>query len=155
MLRDACCVRAWILLLAAGCWPEVYAPGSLGGDATRIGCVELSARGAWPREAEGPVAVIGFGNACEHSVVIDLAALVVVGVADSGAGIAMTMHDPRREIRPERIDARRSGQEWIEFHPASKASHFDWLDVDLGRVVEGVGGEARWIRIAVPSRAAT
>jgi hypothetical protein len=145
-------VRAWILLgLAAGCWHEVYVPlpGSLGGSVARYGCVELSVRGEWRREAEGPVVVIGLGNTCEHSVVIDLGALVVVGVGDSGAGIAMAPYDPDREIRPRRIDARRMGEEWIEFHPVSSTGHLAWLDVDASRVVEGAGAQSRWVRIAV------
>jgi hypothetical protein len=128
-------------------------PGSLGGSVARIGCVELSVRGAWPRDAEGPVVVIGLGNTCEYSVTIDLAALVVVGVDDAGAKVAMAPYDPDREIRPRRLDARRTGEEWIEYHPVW-TGRVDWLDVDLSRVVEGGGGQARWVRIAMLPRRA-
>ena len=136
----------WLIVAATGCWWRPYQVGSLDGEIHQLGCVDIAVHGAWPHEAVGPVVVIELGNRCEHSVAIDLRRLEVF---DDGS--RLTAFDPYDEIDARRIDARRTGEEWIEYRAPSRVDGLDMLDVDIGRLVDA-GAVRQLIRITVPPR---
>ena len=135
-----------------GCWWPPYQAGSLDGEIHQLGCIDIAVHGAWPHEAEGPVIVIELGNRCEHSIAIDLRRLEVFGDGTFGSA-RLTAYDPDDEIAARRIDARRTGEEWIEYHPSSRIDGIDALEIDIGRVVDASAGP-HVVRIAVPRREA-
>jgi hypothetical protein len=141
-------VRPWLIVIAATGCGSLYQAGSLDGPIYQLGCVDVAVRGAWPHEAVGPVVVIALGNRCEHSVAIDLRRLEVFH-----DGTRLAAYDPDDEIDARRIDARISGEEWIEYRALSRIDGLDALDVDIGRVVDA-NANRHVVRIAVPRREA-
>ena len=137
------------LLLVAGCMTR-YRAGGLAADprtqVQQLGCVDVGVEIGRRSEAKGPVIIVSLGNACEHSVGVDLAALHVVGGNDVGQTVEMIAYDPDHEIRPRRIDGLVEGTEWIEYQPQGDIE-LAWLDVDIGEVIEPA--RPRWIRLAV------
>jgi hypothetical protein len=115
----------------------VYEPGTLPKPA-HVGCLDVAIlRG----QVDG---VVGyqFGNRCEHSVRVDFGAARVVGIDGTGRRIALVAYDPAREIGPRDLDARASGEAWIEYDaPIPFELHF--LQVDVGEVVADESPTAR------------
>jgi hypothetical protein len=146
-------MRAALLVAIAGCVTR-YGPGGLATDGLaevhRLGCVDVGLGMGRRSEATGPVLVISLGNACEHSVAVDLSALHVVGGNDRGQTVAMVAYDPDHEIEPRRIDGLVQGDEWIEYQTTGSIEELAWLDVDVGAVVPEEPSAPRWVRLAVP-----
>jgi len=141
------------LLVAVGCVTR-YRAGGLAADGSaevhRLGCVDVGLAIGRRPEATGPVVIISLGNACKHSVAVDLSALHVVGGNDRGHTVAMVAYDPDREIEPLRIDGLVQGDEWIEYQPTGSIDELAWLDVDVGAVIPDEPIAPRWVRLAVP-----
>jgi hypothetical protein len=130
----------------AGCLPD-YKPVL---NPVTFGCLDVAVHAVWRGPQKGPIVVWDLGNSCEHSVSVDLGAATVVAGDREGHKVSTVAYDPDHEIRVRRIDARTSGQEWIEYRPTTEMSYVDWLDVDVG----GVSSEprtTRWIRAEFPA----
>jgi hypothetical protein len=124
----------WCAVLT-GC--AAYQPGSFTdgqsfpGSRVTLGCIDL----AIERRADlidAAVIDYRFGNRCTTQAPIDLAAVVVVGRTRSGEERRLAPYDPDRELKPLRIDGRRSGHEAIAY-PSD-----EWLAqlcVDAGSLV--------------------
>jgi hypothetical protein len=137
-----------VLVGALGACNPVYQPGSFP-DPVTFDCLDVTVHAAWRTEQKGPIVVWDLGNRCEHSVLVDLGTATVVAGDEQGHTVATTAYDPDHELRVRSLDARISGQEWIEYRPASEIAHVAWLDVDIGGV-SSAPRTTRWIRVTMP-----
>lgn len=137
-------------LILAGC-SKAYQPGSFAegkaefsGEKVRVGCVDLAVS---RRPDHGGAAVLDyqFGNRCNHGTLIDLARVRVVGRAIDGTERALVPHDPRRELRPLTLDARRIGLEVIAYPAPVPTAQ---VCIDVASVVHA--RPARWLCFARP-----
>ncbi len=92
-----------------------YAEQRFRGQHVTIDCLDLAIE-------RRPVAVRGrvvlayeFGNRCDQPAVVDLSSVRIVGRATDGATIELAAYDPRRQIRPARLDGRSVGREAIAY----------------------------------------
>jgi len=123
----------WLVLLAAACMPEPYVAGMLEAPGVQLGCLDVAVlRGERP-EAQGPVAVVELGNRCEHRIHVDLGKLRVIGIDRDGRRFPLQPYDPNREIRPLAMDARASGNEWIEMQGADPLT-VKSLEIEVGAI---------------------
>lgn len=88
------------------------------GERTQAGCLDLAIDVKRDPVATGPVVQYQFGNRCDRSTTIDLAAVEVTGRTASGAEVAMVAYDPYDQIRALPLDARGVGRERIEYRTA-------------------------------------
>ena len=113
-------VAAVVAVTFAAC---AYQPGSYRsppskrefvGQRATVGCLDVAVdrRGD---HAGAAVLAYTFGNRCDGPAVVDLAWAQVIGRAESGAEIALTPYDPKRELRPLKLDGRISGGESIAY----------------------------------------
>ena len=124
----------WALILIAGC---SYRAGSYAdlrgpwpGTRVELECVELS---VW--RDEGNVITYGFGNRCDHRVLLDLASVRVMS-----DGVVQRAYDPRGEIQAAMLPAKFLGRESIEYQPGGAR-----LCVDVGGVNGSIARTERWV----------
>ena len=87
---------------------------------------------------------IALRNHCVHPSPLNVAALALTGYDASGTPVAMTMYDPRHEIRPEEVDIEADTTEHIRVDgPGSLA--------DLPRVCVDVSRVSKDARLAAPA----
>jgi hypothetical protein len=142
-------VRCAVLALASGCLVP-YAPGAMSAQTvTSVGCLDVGLSAMRRAEISGPVIEISLGNRCEHHVDVDLGALRVVAGNNGGATAAARAYDPDHEIEPRTIAARESGDEYIEYLPATPLAPIEWLDVDAGGVTPDADRREHWVRVQV------
>ena len=107
-----------IALAIAAC---AYKPGSYRaparefvGQRTSVGCLDIAVD---RRTDMGSSAVLGytFGNGCDHSAMIDLAWVNVIGRTAQGAEVTLVPYDPKGELKVVRLDARQAGAEAISY----------------------------------------
>ncbi len=110
--------------------------GSFGGHDRTVGCLDVGVSVGADAAAEGPVLAYGFGNRCDRAAVVDLGAVVVTGRTADGDEVALAPYDPAGELRPARIDARRTGREAIEY---AGARDVRMICADLGGLDGGDG----------------
>lgn len=140
--------RAAFVLVLASC-SKAYQPGSFAegtadfsGEKMQVGCLDLAIS---RRPDMDQVAVLDyqFGNRCNHGTLVDLARVRVVGRALDGTERRLVPHDPRRELRPLKLDARTTGLEAIAYPAESPSAQ---VCVDVASIVHEQ--PARWLCFA-------
>jgi hypothetical protein len=131
------------VLVLAGC---TYKPGSFvsadstfRGQRVSVGCLDV----AIERHDDlpiGPVLGYQFANRCDHLTTVDLGAAVVIGRNAEGAEVRLLPYDPRTEIRPVPLDARKVGGESLAYW-AGRA--MPQVCVDVASLVKD--GAPRWL----------
>ena len=105
-----------------------YAEERFRGRYITIDCLDLAIERK-PIAPRGRVVLAyAFGNRCDQPAVVDLSSVRIVGRSADGTPIALAAHDPRRQIRPARLDGRSVGRESIVYARAV-AVHDVCLDV--------------------------
>ena len=109
---------ALLLCALVGC---TYKPGSFASSDTAfrgrrvsVGCLDI----AIERRSDltvGPVLEYQFANRCDHLTTIDLGAVTVIGRSVEGAEVRLRPYDPRAEIHPVALDARKIGGETLAY----------------------------------------
>ncbi len=117
------------------------ATGPFAGERATIGCLDVGVSSHADPAAEGPAIAYELGNRCDHPARVDLGAVIVRGRTDSGREIELAPFDPEGELRPVRLEARRTGREVIEYH-AAVAEPVRLVCVELAGI-DGEGGERR------------
>ena len=120
-----------------------YSPGSFSsysssfpGARASVGCLDVAAAVVDATPERGRVIMYTIGNRCDSVAVVDFSALRV------RAGTAMLVpFDPRRELRPLRMEARTVVTEQIEYR---RAEPDQGLCIDVGGLDGSHGGE-RWL----------
>jgi hypothetical protein len=113
----------WIALASAGCvyragsYQDVYYLEPWSGARVELACLEVAIDRVHDAVAPDPVISIGFGNRCDHRVVVDLGA-VRVTADGSGEELVLVPHDPNHELVPRALSARWSGSERIAYEPS-------------------------------------
>lgn len=115
--------------------------GQFAGEHVTVGCLDVGIGATSDAAAEGPVIAYEFGNRCNRVARVDLAAVVVRGRTSRGAEMELAPFDPDGELRPARIDARRTGREVIEYRAAGP-DPVRMVCVDLDGM-DGVGDQRR------------
>jgi hypothetical protein len=92
--------------------------GRFAGEQATVGCLDVGVSSYASAEAEGPVIAYEFGNRCDRPTPVDLGAVIVRGRTESGREIELAPFDPDAELRPARLEARRTGREVIEYRAA-------------------------------------
>jgi hypothetical protein len=152
------------LLCAAGAGACAYQPSSFRGQSAgseftgeraTVGCLDVAVAGR--RDAAvGHAVEIQFANRCDRAVVVDFTALRAVGRDDGGHEHPLSIHDPRREIRPLDLEARTIGREVFEIRSRAKGpaspSRLRSTCLDVGRI-SAPPGPPRWL-CARPSASA-
>lgn len=113
---------------------------STGARAT-IGCLDLAISPRAPTSpARHTVLAYEFGNRCDVPVVVDLAAMSVVGRTAEGQTFTLSPYDPAREIRAALLDGRSYGTEQIAY-PSQSAL----VDVCVDAAAIARRGPPRWL----------
>lgn len=148
---------AALILLAGGCG---YSSGSFQGPTGRfagehvtVGCLDVGVAATADLAAEGPVIAYDFGNRCDRAARVDFAAVVVRGRTAGGDELELAPYDPDGELRPERIEARRTGREVIEYRSAG-TDPVQLVCVDLDGL-DGRGDQRREVCVDVSAAGAT
>jgi hypothetical protein len=102
----------------AGC---AYKPGSFAssshdfsGQRVSVGCLDVAVE----RRADapiGPVLAYQFANRCDRMTTVDLGAVTVIGRDADGSETRLRLYDPRTEIHPVSLDARKVGGESLAY----------------------------------------
>lgn len=103
----------------------------------RIGCLDVAVEPAEDESTPPHARAFRFalGNACDRAIAIDLRALDVTGGAPGGSAVALSMHDPRSELRAAELDARWTADVVIAFVPPSDdAIDLRWVCVDVSSI---------------------
>ena len=121
--------------------------GNFPGARQTFHCVELAVSPATDERATGPIVAYSFGNRCHHAVTLDLATVHVVGRYASGREVELQPHDPRRELKPDRLDALWFGREEIEYvDPAApESTKLATVCADVGGVDLSAPRAERWV----------
>ena len=127
-------------LVATAC--VAYQPGSFrtasGGEFAGVrhtlGCLDIAVAAAPDPAAEGPVAEITLGNRCDRAVVVDLGAITATGRLRDGRELAMSVYDPKREVRPATLDGHAAAREFLEYQADANQAEAVELCLDLTRI---------------------
>jgi hypothetical protein len=111
--------------------------GQFSGEHVTVGCLDVGVGAHHDAAAQGPVIAYEFGNRCDRAARVDLAAVVVRGRTTGGQELELAPFDPDGELRPARLEARRTGREVIEYRAAG-ADPVRMVCVDLDGI-DGVG----------------
>jgi len=107
--------RAVVVLGLFGC---AYNGGSYAGFTGKLvqlgGCLDIGVAMASDERATGRVVHYEIGNGCWEPAVVDLAS-VRAYTTDGGVRRQLHAYDPRRELRPLRVEPKWSGDESIEY----------------------------------------
>lgn len=132
--------------LAAGCGYRAGSftgpTGMFAGELVTIGCLDVGVSSHVDPVAEGPAIAYELGNRCDRPARVDLGAVIVRGRTDGGREIELAPFDPEGELRPVRLEARRTGREVIEYH-AALADPVRQVCVELEGIDGLASGEAR------------
>jgi hypothetical protein len=129
-LQVSCAYRSGSFLGPTGQFP---------GEHVTVGCLDVGVGATSDAAAEGPVIAYEFGNRCDRAARVDLAAVVVRGRTSGGQEMELAPYDPEGELRPARIEARRTGREVIEYRAAGP-DPVRMVCVDLDGI-DGVGDQ--------------
>jgi hypothetical protein len=109
---------ALLLCALVGC---TYKPGSFAssgsafrGQRVSAGCLDIAVERRGDL-AIGPVLDYQFANRCDHLTTVDLGAVTVIGRSAEGAEVRLRPYDPRSEIHPVALDARKVGGESLAY----------------------------------------
>jgi hypothetical protein len=121
--------------------------GAFAGERATVGCLDIAV--AAHRDAAIRQAVeVQFANRCDRAVLVDFTALRAEGRGDGGHRYAMSIHDPRREIRALELEARTTGREVLQVTSDRAAPARMCLDV--GRIAGSPDGPPRWLTRGSP-----
>jgi hypothetical protein len=132
---------------AAAC---AYAPGSFVGRSGSfpgaraiVGCLDVAVTPVSGPTQRGPVVQYTVGNRCDEVAVVDFSAVRVCPASGVDLGPPMAPYDPKRELRPLRMEARTVITEQIEYRPAAPSAG-PALCVDVARL-NGPSRQDRWL----------
>jgi hypothetical protein len=117
-----------------------YARESFTGVYVTVDCLDLAIDHEKQVAKSRNVITYAFGNRCDEPVVVDLAAVKVLGHTGDGTEMPLYAFDPEHEIRTMRIDARAVGKEAIEY--PSKGSLAN-MCIDVGSIARS--NVPRWV----------
>ncbi len=114
------------------------------GQRASVGCLDIAVD---RRTDTGSSAVLGytFGNRCEHSTVIDLAWVNVIGRTANGAEVTLVPYDPKGELSIVKLDGRQMGAEQITY---SAPESLGQLCVDVASLAQQK--PAQWLCFGNP-----
>lgn len=132
---------------AAAC---AYAPGSFVGRSgsfpgarATIGCLDVAVTPVRGPTQLGPVVQYTVGNRCDEVALIDFSAVRVCPASGVDLGPPMAPYDPKRELRPLRMEARTVITEQIEYRQAAPSAGQAFC-VDVARL-NGPAMQDRWL----------
>lgn len=126
-----------IATLIAGCSYKKGSYNLLGqfeGERATVGCLDIAVASHYDAAATGPIASLTFGNFCDAPVVVDVHAIRATGRYADGSAVLMVPYDPRAELRPKALEARRAGREYVEYQAADMGTEPDQLCLDVSRL---------------------
>jgi hypothetical protein len=142
---------ALVFLALVGC---TYKPGSFAssdvafpGQRVSAGCLDI----AVDRRSDlpvGPVIEYQFANRCDHLTTVDLGAVTVIGRGVDGSEMRMRPYDPRSEIQPVALDARKVGGETLAYWAGRAMSQ---VCVDVASLAKD--GVPQWLCFAAQATA--
>jgi hypothetical protein len=112
--------------------------GAFAGDRVTVGCLDVAVSAVHDAAAEGPAIAYEFGNRCDRPARVDLTAIAVRGRTAGGAEVTLAPFDPLGELRPARLEARRTGREVIEYQAAAGEA-LTLICADVGMIADAAG----------------